>query len=438
MPIVAAIAAPLTAALGSIGVGATTAGIIGTGLASAGLGAATSAITGGDPLTGALTGGLTAGIGGTFGGDIASGLGLSTGQTGALIGAGSGALASAITGQDPLMGAITGGASGYISNSGAPSPAPTTGTPATGAAGAGSSAVSGSLPGSISGTGTPDLAGTFNQPLGITPTAGGGWNGSVPNTAIPGIGSTANAFGALPGDIGVNVTPAQSFGALPADIGVNVTPARALGDLGIAGNAGGAGSGGVGAGSGNISAATPTAPTSNASGIGKVLGDLGINNAGDALGAFSLYRGVQQAGAARDAINKTVNQLQGQASASAADAGQLKSYLLKGDLPAGARAAVDGAVASAKAAVRSRYANLGLSGSSMEIQELNQIDQRASGQVFDIANQLYQEGAKESQIQSALYETILNAQAAQLTDASHAVTNYAAALTGGNYAPKAA
>lgn len=103
------------AAAGVVAVGGTAL----TGAAvGAGVGAAGSAISGGDPLkgalTGAVTGGLTGGLGSAFGGAggaLTSALGSQTAAN-ALIGAGSGALGSAVTGKDPVIGALYGGAGG--------------------------------------------------------------------------------------------------------------------------------------------------------------------------------------------------------------------------------------------------------------------------------------------------------------------------------------
>ena len=102
-----------TAAAVGITVGTTAALAIGTGIVGAGIGAIGSAITGGDPLTGALTGGLSGGLAAGFGPAISSATGLSAGAAGGLAGAAGGALGSAIGGGNPLTGALTGGIGGY-------------------------------------------------------------------------------------------------------------------------------------------------------------------------------------------------------------------------------------------------------------------------------------------------------------------------------------
>ena len=102
-----------TAAAVGITVGATAAAAIGTGIVGAGIGALGSAITGGDPLTGALTGGLSGGLAAGFGPSLSAATGLGGGAAGGLLGAAGGALGSAIGGGNPLTGAITGGIGGY-------------------------------------------------------------------------------------------------------------------------------------------------------------------------------------------------------------------------------------------------------------------------------------------------------------------------------------
>lgn len=96
----------------------------------AGLGAAGSAISGGNPLVGALTGGLGgySGAGGFSGAGTQIGTALgATGQTATglgntLIGAGTGALTGELTGQGAGAGALTGGLSAGLTAAGVPKP----------------------------------------------------------------------------------------------------------------------------------------------------------------------------------------------------------------------------------------------------------------------------------------------------------------------------
>lgn len=120
-------------ALISVGVGEATAAIAAPILLGAATGALGSAITGGNPLTGAITGGIGGGFG-ELGGMLGSALDIGSTAGGALAGAAGGALGAGITGGNPLtsavMGGLSGGISGYASTSG--TPAGGTGTDGTG------------------------------------------------------------------------------------------------------------------------------------------------------------------------------------------------------------------------------------------------------------------------------------------------------------------
>jgi len=117
LPIAAAIFVPglgaaIGSALGASGIGASM-------LGSAIIGGASSALTGGNVLQGALMGGLGGGLGGVVGGAANSALGLGLGQTGqAILGSGLvGGLSGLATGQGFLKGAgqgVLGGAIGEL------------------------------------------------------------------------------------------------------------------------------------------------------------------------------------------------------------------------------------------------------------------------------------------------------------------------------------
>lgn len=84
-------------------------------LGSAVIGGLSAAVTGGDPLKGAVLGGLGGGLGGTVGGAASDALGLGLGQTaqgvlgGALVGGATGALTGQGFGKGALMGAVGSG-----------------------------------------------------------------------------------------------------------------------------------------------------------------------------------------------------------------------------------------------------------------------------------------------------------------------------------------
>ena len=109
-PIVLSVVAPgIGTAIGSA-LGAT--GTAATMLGQAAIGGLTSAVTGGDPIKGALLGGLSGGLGTTLGAGVSDALGLGLGSAGQnILGGGlSGALSSALTGGNVLKGALSGAA----------------------------------------------------------------------------------------------------------------------------------------------------------------------------------------------------------------------------------------------------------------------------------------------------------------------------------------
>lgn len=114
LPIALAVFVPglgtaIGSALGASGIGA---GMLGGAI----IGGASSALTGGDPLKGALMGGLGGGLGSAVGGAANNALGLGLGQTGqAILGGGLvGGVAGAATGQGFAKGALQGVAGGAI------------------------------------------------------------------------------------------------------------------------------------------------------------------------------------------------------------------------------------------------------------------------------------------------------------------------------------
>lgn len=407
--------------LTSAGVGAETAAIASPALVGAGLGAGVSGITGGNPLTGALTGGLTGGLTSGFGGDVASTLGIGTQGADALIGAGAGALASGVTGANPLTGALTGGIGGYLA---APSGGSTT-TPATGLAGGGTSAASTGLSGgaslSATGGGLPDLTAP-----------------SFSGSSIPGV---PNAMGLLPfgdqagGALGGYDAGTLSGGGLPsgsptdplsiANAGLPSAPVGSVTAPNITPNIG------------SINAATPTLPSSSG-GVGGVLSSLGITSPGQGIAAGASLLGILQGQQQEAALKSTLNNLQTQAQGQTQAATNLESALMTGQLPPGAQAAVNQATAAAKAQIRSQYASLGLSGSTMEAEALAGVDQSAASQVFSIAEDLYKTGISQTQLSDQLYSSILNAQGTLANQTNQALLGFASAMSGGPYANRAA
>ena len=161
-------------------------------------------------------------------------------------------------------------------------------------------------------------------------------------------------------------------------------------------------------------------------------GNVIASNPGTALGALGLGYSAINAGT----MPKGTNALTSEAN-SLATQGNTLAQSLNGPLPPAATAALNEASNSAKAQVRSQYANLGLTGSTMEAEALAGVDQTVAAQGFQIADQLYQQGVSEANISSRLFQQIMAIQAGQNNALTGAVGNFAAALAGGSN-PKAA
>lgn len=110
----------------------------------------------------------------------------------------------------------------------------------------------------------------------------------------------------------------------------------------------------------------------------------------------------------------------------------LLNSLNTGQLPAGAQQTLDQATASAKARIRSQYAGMGLSGSTMETQALNQVDQQAEAQKFQMIQDLVKTGITETQLGDQIYDSLLKSTLAQDQALSNSISRFAAASAGGS------
>lgn len=413
------LAALAATALTSAGVGTATAGILGTGLTDAAIGAGTSALTGGNPLIGAATGGL-GGLGGGLAGNLGLGTALGIGNTAAdtLGGAVGGTLGSALTGGNLLTGALGGGALGYgIGSNGIPGTTP----------GATPSAAAGAAPSTgLGGAGAGGSVGAITAPN-INPNIGN-INASLPDLTAsigaPGAGGGGGLGGAA--SSGGNIAGSASGGLpdLSSSIGAGSAPAGTVAAPSVSPNIG------------NVSGAAPSLPSAGGGGISGGLNNIGSSLAAgiekNPLQALSSGLGIVQSEQAQNALNNTIKGVSSQIAGQNAGATSLESALTTGQLPPGAQAAVNQATQSAQAAIRGKYAQLGLTGSTMEQQELNNVTQQAAGQVFQLADQLYGQGLSQTGLSNQLYSSILQAQGQQAGVTRNSLTNYASALGSGS------
>lgn len=278
---------------------------------------------------------------------------------------------------------------------------------------------------------------------------------SVPATALPGSFLTPAA------SAGLNTTAiAPDSGGFLSSLGIGATAPTAQG-LNPVGSGGfgqsgafpggmtanqalvqglpGTSSGGAGTGGGGGGGAADVLKGTSGPSFGQAaktlfnqpsLGNLGTLagtiNPGVALGAAGL--GLE---AMRSQNLPQIGNLQGAAGNLAGQGAALQNILQSGQLPAGAQSAIDQATESAKASIRSQYAQMGLSGSTMETQALASADQQAASQKFNIVNQLVTQGVGETEAAAGLYQNIMQAQLQQDNALGSAIGNFGAALAGG-------
>lgn len=434
-----AVGSAVGSGLGALGVGGTTAGLIGSGvgsgltgaldlgLAGAGTGGLVGLATGQSPFKTGLQGleaGAAAGFGGGLGGALGGAAGIGSGVGGALGGAGFGALESDLAGGNPLTGALTGALGGYgathlpgvgaspLNSAGGlgtatPSGAGSAASTAPSASGGGLPA--NSLGADLTGATSPVPANIASQPLGNI--AGGGIeNVTVTAPNLSGLGGNF-AAGLGAGSVGANAALGGDGKAAPGSspLGfVNVTPNQLTGNY-TSPNAG------LGS------------QVASALGLGQGTGGFLDKYGGELLqGGLMAYSGEQQQAQLKkllSPIQDTANQLNQQ------DA-MLEAPLFGGQLPPGAQAAIKQSTTAQKAQIKSTYANLGLSGSTMEADALSQVDQQAAAQTFNMATQLFNQGREGTKMSSDLYGNILTTQLQQDQNLQNAISGFAAQMLG--------
>lgn len=348
-------------------------GFLGDAALGAGLGAATSAITGGDPLKGALSGGITGGVG-SFGPSIGEGLGIGSFGGNLLAGAGGGALGGFASGSDPGMGALIGAGSGALK--GLTAKDKLQGAPSAGgsAGGPAGGAAANVAPGAAASPG--GLLSDFDKIL--------SGSSSLPVPGAGSAGSDSSSGGGLLSDFSKTVS---SNSSVPV-------PGASSGGGGITDFLGK-----------NASWLVPAA------GLGY-----------QAIKGQSPMPGEKQINTAADQLGK-----QGQ---------QLSGYLQSGTLPPGVQQSINQGVESAKASIRSKYASMGMSGSSAEMQEISSAEMRGKTEGANIAMNLLQTGISESGLAAGLYQDIMKNALDQDKELGSALSTFGSSLGGGTGAGK--
>lgn len=430
----AAVAAGAADLLGST----TAASILGGALTGAGGGALLGAVTGGnigqDALLGAFGGGAISGLGPLVGETL--GVGATTAN--ALVGAGAGALGSAATGKNALAGALGGGLSGVLAGTLGGSG---TGTTAGGVA-SGANPLAGDISSDLTGATAP-ISSVTSAPLENVPGATSyapsnvvnlpatdSFAGSVPAVnSSPLVNQTSPLTGTAPPSIpnSLSAGASNNYGYDPSQEAALSAKLAGPAPLDLSS---------IGVTTGGLSSGKALLQDLSSANFGPsgALGDIGnilSNNPGAVVGALGLgYNALNQP--KLPSVSSQIGNLESQANALSAQGSQLSSYLFNGTLPPGAQAAVNQATLAAKAKVRSSYAGLGLSGSSMEAEALANIDQQQAALTFNLADQLLGQGLNATGLSSSLYQSILQTSTQSQAQLQSSIANFAAALAGSN------
>lgn len=160
---------------------------------------------------------------------------------------------------------------------------------------------------------------------------------------------------------------------------------------------------------------------------GKALDSITSNPIQAALGATSLLN--------QNSVAKQIGQqeqaLQAQAAQTQAQVAPLLNSLTSGQLPAGAQGLIDQQTQAEISQIRSKYAQMGLSGSTMEQQEISGAHERAQSQVFTIAQQMASTGLQALGASSGISQNLLNTLLEEDKAAASSIGNLGSALAGG-------
>jgi hypothetical protein len=445
------------------------AGAIEGGLVGGGINALEGKSFGSGALSGALTGGLGAGFT-----EALPALGM-TGQGATIIGDTLGGAASAgILGQNVLKGAEGGLASGVISStlggggqqqsSSTSSAAPTAGGGVGSAAGTAAPASVGAIDPNVvapdvvnapvtgtsmtvggSPAGLPGGGGADTSLLGATggpQTLGSGVTGSVGNgaassssSALSGSGTAGDQFSSAPSPNVGGLT--QSNAAASAITGsAPMTTTSSLSDLGVSPLASAPTLGTAAAGPTNLLTQSDNMPIAGFNADGTAIDTSGTAPPGGNLLstlAKNPMADVSMLGMAANLLggNKTPaysGQLAGAANTLAAQGNQLTGYLTSGALPPGMQDSINRATSAGAAQIRSMYAARGMTGSSAEQQDLQNLQIQAQAQAAQMAEQLYKQGISDMNMSDSLYQQLMQTFNARDAQTSNAIATFAGSL----------
>lgn len=140
------------------------------------------------------------------------------------------------------------------------------------------------------------------------------------------------------------------------------------------------------------------------------------------LGYEAIESGKQPAG---------FDQLEQEAAQGMTQGQQLEGYLKSGTLPGGLQGAVQQNLAATQANIRSRYASMGMSGSSAEQQDLANASTQSQAQSSQLAQQLLSTGINETGQSAGIYQSLLNDIDKSDAGLTSALAAFAGAAAGG-------
>lgn len=251
-------------------------------------------------------------------------------------------------------------------------------------------------------------------------------------------GSTTPTFGSDMSDLSTPVSDSTGGGEGLSDelqteldkLGVNAQGTNAAGETAIQNVTGTGGNVGGTADSGGFWSQLKSLYNNPITQIAKTVGSLGLTG----------YQMLNQpktpsAAGSENTLNTQAGALNTSAAALTSGGKALTDPLTTGKLPAGAESVVASAVQSAKAAIRSQFATMGMAGSTEEQKALQNVEVNAVNQRFQIAQAMatagiseISQGNQEFQLSAQIYQNLLQASLTQDRATSTAIANFAAAL----------
>lgn len=289
---------------------------------------------------------------------------------------------------------------------------------------------------SASGTGGGSLG--ASQPGAAATAAPASVGGSLPDLNLDTSGldnfTAANATGD-PASVSPSANPSGSSPNLSSAAGTSVATdtlgqGNSLQDMFTNANQSVLASGGTS----GPSVASPSSPTAS-SGSNFIshpslssFGNMLASNPAAVIGAGGLAASALEGGK----MAKGQRQIQQEAGQLGQQGQQLQNYLNTGTLPPGVQSSINQAAEAQKASIRSRYAQMGGSGSSSMEQELAAVDSWSQGQGASTALKLLDTGINESGLASQLYQQIANTALSQDQELGTAIGRFASSLNSGS------